>query len=82
MSWRWSTGEVGHRMTLGENEQVLTEKEKHAMTQHDDAGLDDLLAQLGDGDSRDLFRRLLERGMQELIGAELTMTIGAELRAR
>ena len=42
------------------------------MTHHDDARLDDLLAHLGDGDSRDLFRRLRERGMQELIDAELT----------
>ena len=52
------------------------------MTHHDDARLDDLLAQLGDGDSKDLFRRLLERGMQELIDAELTATIGAELHER
>ena len=69
-------------MTLGENDQVLTEKEKHAMTHHDDARLDDLLAQLGNGDSRDLFRRLLERGMQDLIDSELTATIGAELHER
>ena len=69
-------------MTLGENDQVLTEKEKHAMTHHDDARLDDLLAQLADGDSKDLFRLLLERGMQELIDAELTATIGAELHER
>ncbi len=69
-------------MTLGENDQVLTEKEKHAMTHHDDARFDDLLAQLGDGDCKDLFRRLLERGMQELIDAELTATIGAELHER
>jgi len=52
------------------------------MTQHDDARLDDLIAHLGDGDSRDLFRRLLERGMQDLIDAELTATIGAELHER
>ena len=69
-------------MTLGENDQVLTEKEKHAMTHHDDARLVDLLAQLGNGDSKDLFRRLLERGMQDLIDAELTATIGAELHER
>ncbi len=69
-------------MTLGENDQVLTEKEKHAMTHHDDARFDDLVAQLGDGDSKDLFRRLLERGMQQLIDAELTATIGAELHER
>ena len=52
------------------------------MTHHDDARLDDLLAHLGDGDSKDLFRRLLERGMQDLIDAELTATIGAELHER
>ena len=52
------------------------------MTHHDDARFDDLLAQLGDGDTKDLFRRLLERGMQELIDAELTATIGAELHER
>ena len=52
------------------------------MTQHDDARLDDLLAHLGDGDTRDLFRTLLQRGMQELIDAELTATIGAELHER
>lgn len=52
------------------------------MTHHDDARLDDLLAHLGDGDSKDLFRTLLQRGMQELIDAELTATIGAELHER
>ena len=52
------------------------------MTHHDDARLDDLLAHLGDGNSKDLFRRLLERGMQELIDAELTAVIGAELHER
>ncbi|MGB0112690.1 MAG: IS256 family transposase [Ilumatobacteraceae bacterium] len=52
------------------------------MTHHDDARFDDLVAQLGDGDSKDLFRRLLERGMQQLIDAELTATIGAELHER
>ena len=52
------------------------------MTLHDDARLDVLLAQLGDGDTKDLFRLLLERGMQELIDAELTTTIGAELHER
>jgi len=30
-----------------------------------------------DGDSKELFRRLLEAGMQELIDAELTAAIGA-----
>ena len=52
------------------------------MTHDDDARFDDLFAQLGDGDSKDLFRRLLERGMQELIDAELTATIGAEPHER
>ena len=52
------------------------------MTRDDDARLDDLLAHLGEGDTRDLFRTLLERGMQELIDAELTATIGAELHER
>ena len=51
------------------------------MTHHDDARFDDLVAQLGDG-SKDLFRQLLERGMQQLIDAELTATIGAELHER
>jgi putative transposase len=52
------------------------------MTHDDDARLDDLIAHLGDGDSKDLFRTLLQRGMQELIDAELTATIGAELHER
>lgn len=52
------------------------------MTHQDDARLDDLLAHLGDGDTKDLFRTLLQRGMQELIDAELTATIGAELHER
>ena len=69
-------------MTLGENDQVLTKEEKHAMTHHDDARLNDLLAQLGDGDTKDLFRLLLQNGMQELIDHELTATIGAELHQR
>ena len=73
---------MGHRVTLGESDQALTEKEEHAMTHQDDARVADLVAQLGDGDTKDLFRRLLERGMQELIDAELTATIGAELHER
>ena len=48
------------------------------MTRDDDARVADLLARLGDGDSRDLFRRLLEQGMQDLIDAELIAVIGAE----
>ena len=59
-------------MTLGENDEELTEKGVHAMTHDDDARVADLLARLGEGDSRELFRRLLQHGMQELIDAELT----------
>jgi putative transposase len=47
------------------------------MAHDDDARVVDLLARLGDGDSKELFRRLLEQGMQELIDAELTALIGA-----
>lgn len=42
------------------------------MTHDDDARVADLLARLGDGDSKELFRRLLEAGMQELIDAGLS----------
>jgi len=35
------------------------------MTHHDDARLDDLLAHLGDGDSKDLFRRRRRRSLGE-----------------
>jgi putative transposase len=68
---------VGHRVTLGENDEELTEEGVHAMTHDDDARVADLLARLGEGDSRELFRRLLQHGMQELIDAELTAAIGA-----
>jgi transposase-like protein len=47
------------------------------MAHDDDARVVDLLARLGDGDSKELFRRLLEQGMQELIDAELIAVIGA-----
>lgn len=47
------------------------------MTHDDDARVADLLARLGDGGSKELFRRLLETSMQELIDAELTAAIGA-----
>jgi putative transposase len=47
------------------------------MTHDDDARVADLLVRLGDGDTKELFRRLLETGMQELIDAELTAAIGA-----
>ena len=50
------------------------------MTHDDDARVADLLARLGDGDSKELFRRLLEAGMQELIDAELTAVIGRPSR--
>jgi len=52
------------------------------MTHHDDARYEDLLAHLGDGDTKDLFKMLVQRGMQDLIDAELTATIGAELHER
>jgi putative transposase len=52
------------------------------MTQTDDARVADLLARLGDGDSRELFRQLLQQGMQDLIDAELTAAIGAEPHER
>jgi putative transposase len=68
---------VGHRVTLGENDEELTEEGVHAMTHEDDARVADLLARLGEGDSRELFRRLLQHGMQELVDAELTAAIGA-----
>ena len=47
------------------------------MAHDDDARVADLLARLGDDGVRDLFRRLLERALQELIDAELTTAIGA-----
>jgi hypothetical protein len=47
------------------------------MTDDDDARVTGLLGRLADGDSKELFRRLLEQGMQELIDAELTAAIGA-----
>ncbi len=47
------------------------------MTHDDDGRVAELLARLGDGDTKELFRRLLEAGMQELIDAELTAAIGA-----
>src|ERR1044072_2708811 len=47
------------------------------MTHDDDGRVAELLSRLGDGDTKELFRRLLEAGMQELIDAELTAAIGA-----
>ena len=48
------------------------------MTREDDARVADLVARLGDADATDLFRRLVQRGMQDLIDAELTAAIGAD----
>jgi len=43
------------------------------MTRHDDAStLADVLARFGDDGTKDLFRRLLEEALQDLIDAEVT----------
>lgn len=48
------------------------------MAHHDDASTyADLLARLGDDGTKELFRRLLEQALQDLIDAELTSEIGA-----
>lgn len=48
------------------------------MAHHDDASTyADLLARLGDEGSKELFRRLLEEALQELIDTELSAQIGA-----
>jgi putative transposase len=47
------------------------------MALSDDASPVTVVADLIDDDTRDLFRRLLREGMQQLIEAELTATIGA-----
>lgn len=53
------------------------------MTRHDDASTyADLLARLGDDGTKELFRRLLEQALQELIDAELTAQIGADRHQR
>jgi putative transposase len=52
------------------------------MTREDDARVADLVARLGDADATDLFRRLVQRGMQDLIDAELSAAIGAEPQER
>jgi putative transposase len=53
------------------------------MTRHDDASTyADLLARLGDDGTKELFRRLLEEALQELIDAELTAQIGADRHQR
>jgi len=49
------------------------------MTRHDDAATyADLLARLGNDGTKELFRRLLEDAIQELIDAELSAQIGAD----
>jgi putative transposase len=52
------------------------------MTHDDDARVAGLVARLGDSDATDLFRRLVQRGMQDLIDAELSAAIGAEPHER
>lgn len=52
------------------------------MAHHDDAALADVLARLGDDGARDLFRRLLEQALQQLIDTELTAAIGARPHER
>ena len=53
------------------------------MTHHDDASTyADLLARLGDDGTKELFRRLLEQALQELIDVELTAQIGADRHQR
>ena len=53
------------------------------MAHHDDASTyADLLARLGDDGTKELFRRLLEQALQDLIDAELTSQIGADRHQR
>ncbi len=53
------------------------------MTHHDDASaFGDVLARFGDDGTKDLFRRLLEQALQDLIDAELTSHIGASRHER
>jgi transposase-like protein len=48
------------------------------MTDHDDAStFTDVLARFGDDGTKDLFRRLLEDALQDLVDAEVTAKIGA-----
>jgi hypothetical protein len=48
------------------------------MTHHDDASTyADVLAHWGDDGTKELFRRLLEQALQDLIDADLTAQIGA-----
>ena len=73
---------MGHRVILGDYDQVITQGEDHTMTHEDDARVADLVARLGDADATDLFRRLVQRGMQDLIDSELSAAIGAEPHER
>ena len=52
------------------------------MATDDDARLAEVLARLGDEGTRDLFRRLMERALQDLIDAELSAAIGARPHER
>ena len=53
------------------------------MTRHDDASTNaDLLERLGDDDTKEVFRRLLEEALQELIDTEPTAQIGADRHQR
>jgi len=53
------------------------------MTRHDDASTyADLLARLGDDGTKELFRRMLEQALQDLVDAELTAHIGASRHER
>jgi len=53
------------------------------MAHHDDASTyADLLARLGDDGTKELFRRLLEQALQDLIDAELTSQVGARRHER
>ncbi len=47
------------------------------MAHVDDAVLADVLGRLGDDGTKDLFRRLLQEALQQLIDTELTAAIGA-----
>jgi len=48
------------------------------LTHHDDAStFGDVLARFGDDGTKDLFRRLLEKALQDLIDAEVTAQVGA-----
>ena len=53
------------------------------MTHHDDAvTFSDVLAHFGDDGTKELFRRLLEQALQDLIDAEVTAQIGARRHER